>query len=887
MDRSAILTTKLAPPRSAAQVVARNRLLAGLHRPGTIPLTLICAPAGYGKTTFTRQYLQEEDVSFAWLSLEAADNDPQRFLRYLVAALRTVIADFADQLFQALSRSGTVGLEQAVSTVINALSDQAQNVILVLDDYHEIREPVIHQSVGFLLEHSPSNFSVVITTRREPPLPLARLRARRQLQEVDTRQLRFIDQDLADYLQLLAITDIDVEHIQQLNKLTEGWIAGLQLALVAVRDEAGFRRRLQEFSGRDRFIMDYLVGEVLEGEDLEMQQFLLRTSILPRINASLAAAVCDLNESRAQELLQDLLRRNMFVFSLDNQQQWYRYHKLFADLMQHQLARSGANTVSEAHIAASTWYERQMMLEPAMEHALQSGSIQLIANIVDRHGDDMIRSLQGPVLFRWGQNLPEPVISGAGPLRLIPLIISAIVSGQPIPPRWEQRARELHEGASELGAGAHSLAVLLACLDAMTSARKRDFNGALRRLQELDQHFHMDPDNPFLHQMYMLFSATIAYWQGNLTRSDALLTEILPPLIQSRNGAMYFPAVLNLVIARCQQADMEGARHSLLSALDTVSEWSWQHTVGHGWLALGQGDIYFEQFQLQDATAAYQLAARLTRDSPTNTIYLLAQARLALIAGLEGKADTDGVGQVMAEEHRANNSFIMAEYDWRIAEMLIGLQRLDEADAWLARCNISINDEPAPGLECLYLCLARLAVCRQQGMIVWPLLSRVLEVATNNGREWVRLEAELLQGLLLLASGKTRQARERLRAIIEEAGNHGCTRFLYHPAPGMSQLLGDLRQQLPDQPLIESLFKAHAVAAPAGGLTDAPVTEALSPKERKVLELLAKGLSNREIGESLFVSENTVKTHLKHLYTKLRVSSRSQAIVQARHHGLV
>ncbi|MDH5376915.1 MAG: hypothetical protein OEX00_01170, partial [Gammaproteobacteria bacterium] len=406
-------------------------------------LVLVCAPAGFGKTTWVRQFLQARNLAFAWLSLEPADSSPQRFFRYITASIRKDNTDFAEDLYRSLCSTAVLSVEYIIETLINEIAMVDSKIMLVLDDYHEIQDEVIHQGVSFLLDHAPDNFSLIITTRSDPNLPLARMRARQQLLEIRAQDLRFQDDELAQYLSSLPLPlhDLPSETLKRLNNKTEGWIAGLQLALVTVETAKDLQILLDSFDGQDRHVMDYLTDEVLSRQDESSKAFLLKTSILSRMNASLAAAVSEI--ATAEDILLDLERRNLFLFSLDAKRQWFRYHGLFADLLKHQLARSGPNAVRDAHLRASVWYREQHMIEASVDHAFAAQAYEVVGEIIDEHGVEMIRQMQGPLLYQWGRKLPSTKDFPFSPRRLFLLIMSAMVAGNLAESTWLQYARDI------------------------------------------------------------------------------------------------------------------------------------------------------------------------------------------------------------------------------------------------------------------------------------------------------------------------------------------------------------------------------------------------------------------------------------------------------------
>jgi len=883
-----IVTTKLTPPRTTSQLVARDRLLSLIPLKETVPLVLICAPAGFGKTTLTRQYLQHRQQPYAWLSLEPNDNEPQRFLRYVVAALRTLNKNFAEVLFQSLCSTATIAPEHILPLLVNEIAGADNPMLLVLDDFHEINDTTTQQCIAYFIEHMPKDFSLIITSRTEPSLPLARMRVRQQLIEIRAEDLRFRNEELSNYLatQHINTRNVSEDDIVSLNQKTDGWIAGLQLALLSMKNTGDIHQLLTSLSGQDRFIMDYLTDEVLSQQDEATRSFLLTTSILPKMCAPLTEAVSGVDN--AEPILKHLESRNLFLFSLDAKQEWFRYHPLFADLLKHQLARRGANSLNNAHIKASHWYLDHHMLDEAIAHAFSARAFDIAGQIIDQHGIRLIKNMQGPLLYRWGKQLPAEYLNETTPGRLFLLIVAALTSGRQFEPQWLAYAGQSINSPSTAPEEKLNLEIITNLIEVMQISRKRDFKSSALLLNEIAGQ-HQTSQHLLLGDFVGLTGGMTCYWTGEI---DAAIHHLQPSchLAESQNGAMYFPATLNLVAAHIWQGDLTQAEQRLQIAFQDLSRFSWTHSVGHGWLALAQGDLAYERYTLDEARTAYELAAQLTQYSPTNTILLLARARLAEIAALthQDQQASELAQNVLSTEHRQNASFISVEYDWRIAEMLLTLKHFDQAAQWLDNYHITLDDEPTAINERLYLCLAKLAIQQHRAASALSLLSGLGKHAAHTGRLHTVMESEFLLALVLLAQGKTRQAKERFSAAISLAQQTGCYQFLAQTFPGSNTLLqGVLKTADPDPVVARIHYDASILTETSPPGSASQLKDPLSPKELKVLNLLAQGLANADIARQMFVSENTVKTHLKHIFTKLSAKNRAQAILLAGRYGLI
>jgi len=387
-----LLQTKLyiPPARPDAQRVSRPRLIERLDAGIRRKLTLVSAPAGFGKTTLVSEWVQATGevappIAIAWLSLDEGDNDPTRFLSYSIAALRTIEANIAKGVLSALQSPQPPPAEDILTVLINEIAAIPGRILLVLDDYHLIEAQPIHDALTFLLRHLPPQMHLVIATREDPPLILARLRARGQLTELRAADLRFTSSEAAVFLNQVMNLDLSAEDIAALERRTEGWIAGLQLAAISMQGRKDATSLIESFTGSHRFVLDYLIEEVLNQQSESVQTFLLQTAILDRLAGSLCDALS--GQDNGQAILESFERANLFIFSLDESRRWYRYHHLFADLLRQRLHQTQPEQLPILHRRASEWYEQNGFIDEATAHALRAEDIVRVANLIEEHVD--------------------------------------------------------------------------------------------------------------------------------------------------------------------------------------------------------------------------------------------------------------------------------------------------------------------------------------------------------------------------------------------------------------------------------------------------------------------------------------------------------------------
>ena len=403
-----ILATKLYVPPPRPKVVLRPRLIERLNEGLDRRLTLICAPAGFGKTTLLSEWVAGCGRPTAWLSLDEGDGDPSRFLAYLVAALQTIAADIGEGVLGALQSPRPPPTESILTTLLNEITTVPDNFVLVLDDYHVVDARPVDDALAFLIEHLPPRMLLVISTREDPNLPLARLRGRGQLSELRAADLRFTPSEASEFLNRAMGLDLSAEDISALETRTEGWIAGLQLAALSMRGREDVPEFIRAFAGDNRYIVDYLVEEVLQRQPERIRSFLLRTSILDRLSGPLCDAVTDQEEGNV--LLETLERGNLFVVPLDDKRHWFRYHHLFAEVLSAHLMTEQPDQASTLHRRASEWYEHNGSAADAIRHALAAKDFERAADLVELAVPAMRRSRQEAALLGWLKALPNELV---------------------------------------------------------------------------------------------------------------------------------------------------------------------------------------------------------------------------------------------------------------------------------------------------------------------------------------------------------------------------------------------------------------------------------------------------------------------------------------------
>jgi LuxR family maltose regulon positive regulatory protein len=911
-----LLTTKLHIPPLRPELVSRRRLIerldAGLHR----KLTLISAPAGFGKTTLVSEWLHglgdrgQRRPQVAWLSLDEGDNDPARFLAYTMAALSraggtdTGLGQRALDLLRSAGVAGAAAppTEAVLTALINDIAARPRRTILVLDDLHLVEAQAVHDALAFLLEHlppPPGGLHLVIASREDPRLPLARLRARGQLTEVRAADLRFTTSEAAEFLNQVLGLDLAAEDVSVLERRTEGWIAGLQLAAISMRGRQDVSRFIQGFSGSHRFVLDYLLEEVLEQQPAAVQTFLLQTSILDRLTGPLCDALTAREDGTAT--LEMLELANLFIVSLDEERRWYRYHHLFADLLRQRLRQSQPEQVPALHLRASEWYQQHGLSAEAIEHALRGEEFERAALLIEERIDAMWQRAEHTRMRRWLEELPRELATfrpRLGITRAYYLFVSGqLQAGE----RLLQDAEEALEAGRDLAADAPppDLEGRIAVIRALISADRGDVPAIIR---QASQALEALPEYDLTWRSLAAITLGDAHsYLGDMTASYQARSEARRACQAAGNIFYIILANLKLASTLRAQGRLQQTVELCRQQVRLAGEYGLAHAHMIGLILAIWGETLAELNDLDGALQQAEKGAGLAAESPN--VALSGHSYLCLMRVLYSSGDLDAVQELIHKIEKmaldldvppwlANQSAV-----WQ-ARIWLDRDNLDAASRWAQdRGPDSGRGSQPPRLidyyslfEDIMLARVRIAGGRLEEAIV--LLPRLLETAEAGGRKTSAIEILLLQALALEAGGDATAAMASLQRALTLAEPEGFIRIFVEEGPPAARLLqaaldrgiapGYVRRLLAAFPPGESR------AAPSGSQVDqSALFEPLSERELEVLQLIADGLTNREIAARLFLSLNTVKAHTRNIYGKLDVHSRTRAIARSQELGLL
>lgn len=887
-----VLETKLNVPPVRAGLVRRPRLLERLDE-GLCPgqrLVLVSAPAGCGKTTLVAEWLSSApwngaEKRHAWLSLDEGDNDPARFLACLVAALQRA-SPFVGQGAQTMLESPRPPPHEALLTsLINDIAATPSPLILVLDDYHLIHTLAIHRLLAFLLEHQPPQMRLAIISREDPPLPLPRWRARGQVVDVRQRDLQFTEEETSSFMRQVMRLDLEPSDIAALQRRTEGWIAGLQLVALSFRGRDDLQALVQSFTGSNRYVLDYLMDEVFRQQPPETQAFLLQTSILDRLTASLCDAVTGRSDGR--ERLLALEQANLFLLPLDQSRTWYRYHHLFVDVLRHRLQIEGGREAAALHGRASRWYAENRFPIDAIHHALAAADWEAAANLIlDAHSEMMKRG-EVVTLLGWFRALPEDVVHAQPELCLgfcWPLILSEQIEAAESCLAHAEQADQ--EDPAFLGGIATARAYI---------ARAR---GDGRRAVELSQQaLALLPQDDFAARSVVAANLGMAYWYaGHLAEAERVLTEALEAARRSGNsyaggGAQFF------------LAKVEAARGRLQRAVDlnreVIEQGGHMPVVGVAHADLAR--LLYERDDLAAAEGQVRQGLELSR-RVADTEFQIANLRtLALVRQTQG--DALAARQALQEcAALAQHPGISppARLHALAYQALVALARgdLGAVSGLLGRAPPLEAIGSFPDYLLLSLAQARLLLAQGRRTAAADLLAARHERAAQAGFVSGVMETRALQAL---AAPAAEEAFACLAEALALAEPEGYLRTFLDLGEPMKELLSGFRDRGTASPAVRAYAgkllaafsppgvqpQVASAAAGAAGRPGSALIEPLSERELEVLDLLSGGQTNYEIARALSVSINTVKTHLANIYGKLGVHDRRRAVARGEELGLL
>jgi LuxR family maltose regulon positive regulatory protein len=912
-----LIRTKLHLPFTQPGLVSRPRLQEQIAHGLCGPLTLITAPAGFGKTTLVASCVADCGMPIAWLSLDKDDNQAERFLNYLVAALQKADNSIGIEAAQLMAASPQAPLEAVLTSLINDLDTAGEEIVLVLDDYQFISSQAAHEAVAFILRHCPKSFHLMIATRSDPPLPLARLRARGQTVQLRAADLRFTVSEATQFLNDGMGLHLEAGSVAVLEERTEGWIAGLQMAALSMRNREDVIGFIEGFSGTNRYILDYLLEEVMAGQPAEVQRFLLYTSILERLIAPLCDAVMangeeakgesDERSGRSESAfigqsasMQEYLERaNLFLVPLDDEKTWYRYHHLFADLLRTQLLRSlGVQGVAQLHIRASEWHEQNGSILEAINHASMASDDERVERLIVQNYMEMLGRGEMSWMRFWKGKLSKELVYGR-PVLCIYLAQSHAWFGELdeadlLLDEAEKHIRSENSAPKALSMSGH-LAYVRSRVTAMRGENRRALELCLSARDNT-------PDSDLGNQLAIGVALGYEFFlNGDFT--DAVKT--LQETIRVGRAAMNINVVVG---AYCVMARLLAVQGLLSKSYDTYQEAlqfipgvSGQHLGAKALVEVGIAAVLCEWNDLDDAMLHMQQGlAQLSLWGKADD-FALAYITLARIhLAHTNTSDALEALEKAIQFIKTRGVFSEARNAVEITRSKLWLVQGDiqATNRWVATQEERFGSDDLFGYknELTHIAQVRVLIAQNKPKEAINLLSHLVETARSAGRSGRVVEILLLEALTLQEMGDSEHAILALTECLTLAEPGGYMRIFLDEGQQMQMLLAQWLAHTSSGPVrdysirllsqfdveLKTKKTAQEKTSPADTLV-----EPLSQRELEVLHLMALGKTNQEIAEQLIVARGTIKAHTANIYRKLDVANRTEAVARARQLGIL
>ena len=915
-----LLNTKLYIPHARSELVPRPHLIEKLNTSPLRKLTLISAPAGFGKTTILCEWIASNDYATAWVSLDESDNSPTRFWSYVIAALQTIQPNVGEEIISALHSPQPPPIEQLLTSLINEIAREAEPTIVALDDYHVIVDQQVNDALAFLLTNAPPHLHLALATRSNPPWPLARMRARHQINELRADDLRFTTTEAAAFLNDVMGLDLSTEAVSALETRTEGWIVGLQMAALSMQERADVDAFVNAFSGSHRLVLDYLVEEVLDQQPTEIQDFLIRTSILDRLTASLCEAVMESGNQKpeagrqksdeedwtshsdfrswasdSQSLLEHLESSNLFLIPLDDERRWYRYHHLFADLLHKRLMQTKKIKVPELHSRASEWYEQNGLIVEAARHALTAGDFERVAHLAENNALAMMDRGELTTLAGWLSALPDELVhtrpwlwiaqawplAYAGQRETVEILLQraqdalnsmgestrASTEGQRVTGHIaaiRAHVLGLQGRASEAAEIAHTALELLPEGDSVARAWAAYYAGFMLRIAG-----ELEPSAQAFAKAVDICSVA-----GDTHISILTLTELAT--------LQFLQGQLRKAAATCQDAIKIGSTAAMRGG---------QPLPVTGFARTRLSGVLREWNELEDALLHASEGLELCRKWGQADALLEGHIHLAQV--LQAIGDAAGAQASMEEARllaQKTSPWFVGHADAHQAKLWLAQGKLGPASDWADKSGIKISDEPDLQRLFRYQVLARLLITQGEHSEAKDLLTQLLQVAEAGGGMHSAIEILVLQAIAFQLSGDTAQALVSLGRSLSIAQPERYVRVFIDEGPAMGELLRHAISQRIEQQYASRLLITLGETATEDRLRappPSPLIEPLTEREQEILRFLSTSLTREEIAQELYVSVNTVKAHIRSIYSKLDVHRRMEAVERAKELGLL
>jgi len=892
---SPILTTKIFIPPVRSDLLSRPHLTEKLDEIADYPLTLISASAGSGKTTILSEWVTTTEYTVAWISLDSDDNDPSQFLTYIISALKTIRENFGQEVLESLHSGQSEQVETNLIKLINELTDFPKDTFLIFDDYHAITEQQVHDLVTFLVERLPPQIHLVFSSRVDPPWPLARYRARHQLYELRGKDLRFNTKEIKSFLTRAVGLDLSPEEVNALEERTEGWVAGLQLAALSMQGRSDIPQFVKDFTGSHLFVAEYLIEEILQQQPDVVKSFLLQTSILERLNADLCETVSRCEDGKS--ILERLHRANVFIIPLDNQGHWFRYHHLFADLLQSRLQQTFTpENVAQLHIRAANWFEKNQFYVDAIHHALAAKNDEKAAALVDQYGQKVFFAERYNTLRKWLNSIPREYFQTYPRLEIYQLLLDLLEGTLDM---FEDTLIEKEKLIKALPSSPENNRLRQRAL--VNLSLFFAFQNTSKAIQIAKETLAEIPEEDLRMHAYLYSAFYRAYgMEGDIEKSATAYRESFRLAEITGQYEMISNTTKIRTFDLCQYGRLDEAIKYCQLIIDAGKQYGSKVFYPAGPCYVGLAGIHLERNNLEKAEEFLNRGLNLCEHGAMYGLFTGNVQKVRLLQAQGKLQEALKVLQVLEQTFQRREFTLMAQ---KVSLLLAAgeLTAASELEPYLLEILGSSHyaqKMPLIAAEAYKLCLARIYIA--QGTIdkADQMLEEV-EATVESGLRFGRLmEAYILRSLVQNSQSSNMvppQAIDYMVRALELAIEPGFVTLILEEGPALVPILGAVvnHKRSPDkvrkyargllQAFAERGQKIPEFAIPASD----QLVEQLTPREMEVLELLAGGASNQEIADKLVVTVRTVKKHTSNIYGKLGVGSRTQAVAYAREIGLL
>jgi LuxR family maltose regulon positive regulatory protein len=889
-----LLTTKLHPPPARRKLAARMGLLDRLNDSLSHKMTILCAPAGYGKTTLLSHWIDRRSEPVAWLAVDRSDNDLAQFLFYLLATVQQIDPEVGTIIPDMLQPPRPSPNRAVLTALVNDLAASEEEFLLILDDYHEIENHKVHEALGFLLDHMPANVHLILATRVDPPIQLAKLRAEGQLRELRAADLRFEEEDAAQFFRCAMDLDLSDGEVNALVEKAEGWVAGLQIAGLLLQNQPDPSQVVQSFTGSHRHIVDYLAAEVIDRLSLPIQEFLCRAAILEDLTPSLCDAVTGRTDSR--QILEQLVRENLFIIPIEDKQQLYRFHRLMAEALRIRTEELGHDLLAAFHDRASVWYQQHGRIEAAIDHAFKSDNVSRAADLIEANVQAMLKRSRVITLRNWLDMLPEESIHHRCRLAIAYAWASLLGGGS-------LQVTRIHLQRAAACEPDDTAAAEVAVIEGLIAMLSGDWRRALDTSGEALA--SLPEESVFLRSVASDNLGMAYVFQGDM--DSAIRNFSLSSGLSQESGNIMFAvaSISNLGGLYLQKGRLKEAHAIYLRGLDLGTAKRNQRLPVACRALLGLGEIAREWNELERSRQWLEDGLRLSQQySETSELMLylnlarvvqaqgeveqaldlIYQAQTIAVRSAEFDIDDRLVDVALARFHMQQGN-IAAATEWAAAR---GYDRESAGSIVNAPAASSIPHDLYEGELLQY---ARLQLLENRPKAALEILDDLLAVAKAKTLNRRLVEIQVLRALAFRALALTDQALDALQKSLKIAEPEGYVRVYLDEGPRIVGLLRRLARRGAKKQYCRRLLQAlqEEASGPAGASQqhEQILVEPLSEREIQVLQLLAEGCTNQQICERLYLSMSTVKGHNSNIYGKLLVKNRTEAVARARQLGVL